>query len=582
MSENRNLFLAIALSVAVMTGYSYFFEAPRQEAKKAQAAIAKVQEAAQPAASVADVGAPEAIKVEEAVDRTATINMAERIQIKTPRLQGSLNLTGGRLDDLLLVEYHETTDNTSPNVVLMSPEKAKGAYFADFGWFSTDKTVQLPNANTVWTTTNTVLEPNSPVVLTWDNGQGLSFKREVSVDDQYMFKVTDSVINHGAVSVTVNLYSQVTRLDRPQTSGYMVLHEGPIGVLAGKLHEIDYDKLMDKKSMPHETTGGWLGITDKYWLVAQIPLQTEKVTTRFKGFKLNDRDVFQTEVVWTPETVAPGATATHQQHVFAGAKKLHLLDAYEAKLGFEKFDLAVDFGWFYFVTKPLFYVMEYLGNVFGNFGLAILILTVLMKIVFFPLANKSYRSMSRMKKIQPKVDALKERCGDDKMKMNQELMELYKKEKVNPISGCLPMLIQAPVFFCLYKVLFVTIEMRHAPFYGWIHDLSAPDPTTIFNLFGLLPFTPPSFLMIGIWPLIMGVTMVVQQRMNPQPADPVQAKMFMIMPVFMTVLLASFPAGLVIYWAWNNLLSMLQQGAIMRMDVSEPKVITKTEAKKRK
>jgi YidC/Oxa1 family membrane protein insertase len=394
----------------------------------------------------------------------------------------------------------------------------------------------------------------------------LTFHRTIAIDDQYMFTVTDRVTNTKDKIVALSAYGQINRLETPPLGGYMILHEGPIGVLNGKLTEPTYANTIEKKALEETTMGGWLGLTDKYWLVALIPDQKTSVKTVFKGQTVNGQDRYQTDVVMPMLEAKPGQPVETVHYLFAGAKILRLLDDYEAKLGFDKFDLAIDFGWFYFLTKPLFYVLDYLHKLLGNFGLAILALTVLFKVAFFPLANKSYRSMSHMKKMQPKIEALKERYGDDKLRMNQELMAMYKKEKINPLAGCLPMVIQAPVFFCLYKVLFVTLEMRHAPFYGWIQDLSAPDPTSILNLFGLLPWSTPSFLAIGAWPILMGLTMFLQQKLNPQPTDPMQARMFMLMPIFLTFLLASFPAGLVIYWAWNNILSMGQQWMIMRLE----------------
>jgi YidC/Oxa1 family membrane protein insertase len=448
----------------------------------------------------------------------------------------------------------------------LSPEGAKGAYFIDFGWLSAESGIKLPDSETVWKSSAQELSQNSPVALEWDNGEGLTFHRTIAIDDQYMFTVTDRVTNTKDKVVALSAYGQINRLETPPLGGYMILHEGPIGVLNGKLTEPSYANTIEKQALEETTMGGWLGLTDKYWLVALIPDQKTSVKTAFKGQTINGLDRYQADVVMPTLEAKPGQSVETVHHLFAGAKILRLLDDYEAKLGFDKFDLAIDFGWFYFLTKPLFYVLDYLHKLLGNFGLAILALTVLFKIAFFPLANKSYRSMSHMKKMQPKIEALKERYGDDKLRMNQELMAMYKKEKINPLAGCLPMLIQAPVFFCLYKVLFVTLEMRHAPFYGWIQDLSAPDPTSILNLFGLLPWSTPSFLAIGAWPLLMGLTMFLQQKLNPQPTDPIQARMFMLMPIFLTFLLASFPAGLVIYWAWNNILSMGQQWMIMRLE----------------
>ncbi|MBW8308983.1 MAG: membrane protein insertase YidC [Candidatus Paracaedibacteraceae bacterium] len=552
MNEQKNVIIACFLSMAVLLGYNYFVETPKA---KHQAEIAKQVKASMPV---------EVSKVEELVDRNQALG-GKRVKIKAPKVHGSINLIGSRFDDVTLADYHETTQANSSEIILLSPKKSKQAYFADFGWIS-GASQSMPTPETLWTASSSELTDTQPVVLRWDNGQGLHFTRTISIDDQYMFTVSDKVENKTANSLKVNAYGQITRVNKPQTGGYYILHEGPIGVLNGKLVEIDYDKLKEKGVEDYTSTGGWLGITDKYWLVSLIPDQKNTYHTKFRAQTVDGVDRFLTETITPEYEVAAGQSLELTQHLFAGAKNLRILDAYESKLGFEKFDLAVDFGIFYFLTKPLFYVLEYLNKLLGNIGVAILLLTVIFKVAMFPLANKSYRSMSRMKTLQPKMEALKQRYGSDKMRLNQEFMELYKKEKINPMAGCLPIVIQAPVFFCLYKVLFVTLEMRHAPFYGWIHDLSAPDPTSVFNLFGLLPFTPPSFLMIGAWPLIMGATMLLQQKLSPQPADSAQAKAMMIMPVMMTILLANFPAGLVIYWAWNNILSIAQQWWIMRLE----------------
>lgn len=562
MNEQKNLILAGTLAIFIWLGFNYFYERPKMEALNRQAE-ATVQVKGESPASPPGTTLP---VVKSNLPQKEALALNPRLAIKTSVLKGSINLKGCLLDDLMLLNYHETTDKSSPPITLLSPEGAKGAYFANFGWIAKESSVKLPDATSVWKTKATALTQDSPVVLEWDNGDGLKFERTITVDDKYMFTVTDKITNTKETTVSLSSFGQINRLETPEVGGFFILHEGPIGVLNGKLTELTYAKLKEKGSIEETSTGGWVGITDKYWLAALIPNQktTEKVV--FKGQTIEGQDQYQTQVLGPVLEVKPGVGVEIKHHFFAGAKILRVLDDYEAKLGFDKFDLAVDFGWFYFLTKPLFYVLEYLHNLLGNFGLAILALTVLFKVAFFPLANKSYRSMSHMKQVQPKIEALKKRFGDDKLRMNQELMDLYRKEKINPLAGCLPMLIQAPVFFCLYKVLFVTLEMRHAPFYGWIQDLSAPDPTTVFNLFGLLPFTPPSMMMIGAWPILMGVTMFLQQKLNPQPTDPAQAKAFMLMPFFLTFLLASFPAGLVIYWAWNNVLSMGQQWTIMRLE----------------
>ncbi|PPR76228.1 MAG: Membrane protein insertase YidC, partial [Alphaproteobacteria bacterium MarineAlpha3_Bin4] len=402
------------------------------------------------------------------------------------------------------------------------------------------------------------------VTLSWDNGDGLVFHRTYAIDDNYMVSITQRLANNGPRAVAVHPYGLISRRGTPETTGFYILHEGLLGVFDGTLSEIDYDDLQETGLIEQRSTGGWLGITDKYWLAALIPDQTTTTTSRFLHRIASGVDKYQVDYRG-PKLVAPaGGGVETRNHLFTGAKEVLLMDGYEKAYGIDRFELAIDWGWFYFLTKPIFYSLLWINDHVFNLGLAILLLTVVIKLAFFPLANKSYTSMSKMKKLQPEMTKMRERFGDDKVKLNQEMMALYKREKVNPASGCLPIVVQIPVFFALYKVLFVTIEMRHAPFFGWIQDLSAPDPTTVFNLFGVLPWTPPEFLMIGVWPLLMGITMFLQQKLNPQPTDPVQAKIFLFLPIMFTFLLARFPAGLVIYWAWNNLLSMLQQWVIMR------------------
>ena len=402
------------------------------------------------------------------------------------------------------------------------------------------------------------------MTLTHDNGKGLKFTRTITIDDKYMFTIDDQVTNTGAEAVTLYPYARVSRHETPPIQGFYILHEGLIGVVdGGGLQEITYQSALDNPAASFKSQNGWLGITDKYWATAIVPEQGKTFDATFLGKQSDGRDFFQTDYLMGPLSIAPGGTGQAQGRVFAGAKEVNVVDGYAETYGIPRFDRLIDWGWFYFLTKPLFYALDYFYKLVGNFGIAILIVTVIIKLILFPLANKSYVAMSRMKKLAPEMQRIKERYGDDRMRQQQAMMELYKKEKVNPASGCLPILVQIPIFFALYKVLFITIEMRHAPFFGWIKDLSAPDPTSIFNLFGLIPWEPPAFLLIGIWPIIMGITMWVQMKLNPAPPDPVQAKLFAWMPVFFTFLLASFPAGLVIYWAWNNLLSVIQQAVIM-------------------
>ena len=463
-------------------------------------------------------------------------------------------------------------DPKSPPIVLLSPSGAPEPFYAEFGWTGVSGVkVELPTSETVWKQDGSgALTAGHPVTLTYDNGQGLEFRRTVAVDDKYLFTVKDEVANKSATPVSLYPYALISRHGTPNTLGYYMLHEGLIGVLGDQgLQEITYKKVEEKKVINFDVTNGWLGITDKYWAATLLPDPSAHLRARFSTGKLGDKETYQTDYLLDATTVAPGATAAATARLFAGAKEVNVVNAYEKQLNLNRFDLLIDWGWFYFITKPLFMVIDYFYRLVGNFGIAILIVTVLIKVAFFPLANKSYASMAKMKAVQPQMAALRERYPDDKAKQQQELMALYKKEKINPLAGCLPIAIQIPVFFSLYKVLFVTIEMRHAPFFGWIHDLSAPDPTNMFNLFGLIPFDPTvipvigQFLHLGAWPLIMGVTMWVQMKLNPSPPDPTQAMIFNWMPVIFTFMLASFPAGLVIYWAWNNSLSVAQQCFIM-------------------
>ena len=558
MTDQKNLILAIALSLAILLGFQFLFPSPKHAPAPQQQTTAATPSTASPNAPTATGAAPAA-----PVDRAQALAQTQRVKIEAPRLQGSINLTGARLDDVTLRDYRETTDPNSPEIVLLSPRATASPYYADYGWAPADPAVVVPGPDTVWTADRDTLTAQSPVTLRWDNGQGLVFERTISIDDNYMFTVVQRVVNHGDKPVQLASYGRVLRFGQPVVQGYYVLHEGPYGVFDGSLKEYSYKNIQDDKAVKFTTTGGWLGFTDKYWLVALVPDQSVKVDAQF----LHQSDgegrylaTYQGEV----QTVAPGQSAETTGRIFAGAKEVDLISSYADTLHITLFDRAIDFGWFWFLTKPFFKVLAWIHGIVGNFGIAIMIFTLALKLLFYPLADKSYRSMAKMKALQPEMVKLRERYADDKVKQQQELMALYKREKVNPAAGCLPILIQIPVFFALYKVLFVTIEMRHAPFFGWIHDLSAPDPTTVFNLFGLIPWTPPAALMIGAWPLIMGLTMFLQQKLNPAPADPVQAKVFMLLPIVFTFMLAHFPVGLVVYWAWNNTLTILQQWSIMK------------------
>ena len=567
MSEQRNLILAIVISVAILMGFQFAFGPKIPTSQRA----GNFEE---------PLGAPTAPK-NRGAERASTPDVsgmeeAEAVEEEQPRilinggdpaaaLSGSIRLQGARIDQIILEGYRESISPDSSNIVLFAASASEKPYFAEFGWVAEEGVdVKLPGPGTHWQSEDSTLLPGHPVLLTWDNGEGLRFERLIAIDDDYMFTITDRVQNITDGPLLLYPYGLIRRTHEPATLGFFILHEGPLGVFNGTLKEIDYDDLRDSRSESIETTGGWIGITDKYWLAALIPDQTTPMRGRFRYKEGSDGEKFQVEYRLTGKNISSGQSIEVTNHLFAGAKVVTLLDRYEETLGIQRFDLAVDFGWFYFLTKPLFYLIHYLTGYLGNIGLAILSVTVIIKLIFFPLANKSYAAMSRLKKLQPQMMKLREQYGDDKVKLNTEMMGLYKREGANPLAGCLPIIIQIPVFFALYKVLFVTIEMRHAPFYGWIKDLSAPDPTTFFNLFGVLPYTPPEFLIIGIWPLAMGVTMWMQQKLNPAPPDPMQARIMMLLPIVFTFICARFASGLVIYWTWNNILSIIQQWVIMR------------------
>jgi len=582
--DSRNLILAIALSVLVLIGWQYFFAAPQLQKDRAAQQQTQTQTQAQtnvgPGATQPTVGGAPALALPGAPAPAAPMTRAEalaaspRVNIDTPSLGGSIDLTGGMIDDVVLKAYRETIDPKSANINLFSPVGAPTPYWAETGFVTDAAGVKTPNRLTLWSADSTTLTAARPVTLTWDNGAGLKFKRVIAVDDKYMFTVGDSVENDGAEPVSLRPYALILRRGKPDVAGYAVLHEGLVGVIGdGSVQEITYANIEKETLRVREIKGdgGWLGFTDKYWGSAIIPDQAESIDARFSASGTAQPEDYQTDFVGPAIAVAPGGAGSATARVFAGAKEVATIDAYGKDLGIKKFDLMIDWGWFYFITKPLFRLIDFIYHLpfVGNFGIAILIVTFLIKLAFFPLANQSYRSMARMKKIQPQIAALKDLYPDDRAKQQQAQMELFKKEGVNPVAGCLPMVVQIPVFFALYKVIFITIEMRHAPFFGWIHDLSAPDPTNLFTLFGLIPFDPTvmpmfgHFLHLGIWPLIMGFSMFLQMKMNPEPADPVQKTMFAWMPLIFTFMLGSFPAGLVIYWTWNNSLTVLQQGFIM-------------------
>jgi YidC/Oxa1 family membrane protein insertase len=598
MIEHKNTILAIVLSLIVVVGWQFFVGYPqvdkqRRDAELKQQQQTQLQPQGQPGTgqpggatgpqtgTPAVPGGPAASTQPAANTREALIAAAPRVAIDTPRLKGSIDLKGARLDNLSLEQYRETVDPNSPPIVLFSPSGSPEAYYAEFGWVpAAGTTEKMPGPDTVWTQQGTgALGVGRPVTLTYDNGAGLVFRRTIAVDDHYLFTLKDEVQNKGSAPATMFPYALISRHGTPKVQGYYILHEGFIGVMGDQGEQSEtYKKMEEKKEAHWDVVNAWLGFTDKYWAAALLPDIDAKVHARFSSGEADGQKTYQTDYLLEPQTVAPGATTSVNARLFAGAKEVSVVGinfplaaagGYNQALNLNHFDLLIDWGWFYFLTKPMFLAIDFFFHLVGNFGIAILIVTVLVKILFFPLANKSYASMAKMKAVQPEMTMIRERYADDKMKQQQAMMELYKKEKINPIAGCLPIAIQIPVFFSLYKVLFITIEMRHAPFYGWIKDLSAQDPTNIFTLFGLIPFDPTvlplvgGYLHLGIWPLIMGVTMWVQMKLNPPPPDPTQQMIFNWMPLIFTFMLGSFPAGLVIYWAWNNSLSVLQQSVIM-------------------
>jgi YidC/Oxa1 family membrane protein insertase len=570
--DQKNFIVAIVLSVAIIMGWQYLFPAKhpqpqeqQQTAGQSTAPNAPQSGSTQPSAPGApSSGQPASEKV---MTREEALAASPRVTFNTPQLIGSIALKGARIDDVRLAKHREELDPSSPPVPVLSPLGGDHPYYAEFGWTSSDASIKVPGPDSLWTASNTTLAPDKPVRLTWDNGAGLIFGLDISLDENFMFAVKQSVENKTDKPVTLFPWSLVVREGEHKNEGTYVLHEGPYGVFNGTSKEFGYKDFADNKQQKFSTTGGWVGFTDKYWMATIVPDQKSKVDVTIKGTGAGANIKYQADYVAPSVTIAPGATGSYDSHLFAGAKIVRVIDAYRDNLGIDRFDLTIDWGWFWFFTKPMFYLLEWLYAHIGNFGVSILILTVIVKALFFPLANKSYAAMSKMKALQPEMEKLKQRYGEDKQRMNQELMQLYRREKVNPAAGCLPIVVQIPVFFALYKVLYTTIEMRHQPFFGWIHDLSAPDPATILTGFGFFPWDVPPYLHffnIGIWPLVMGVTMFMQQKLNPAPADPVQAKVFQFLPIMFTFMLAPFSAGLVIYWAWSNTLSIAQQYTIMR------------------
>ena len=563
--ESRNLILAIILSVGVLFIWSFFFEAPEQEMLNGEIESGDVSEVN---SNELDMEAIDEIERSLGITENDNIGLDEalsadkRVKIETNSIVGSINLKGLRIDDIVLKKYNETQEEFSEKIRVLQPIDTYDGYEVTFGWIKNqDANFETPNAESIWkvSNNNATLTSNNEVEFEWSNTTGQTFVTTIGLDEDYLFDITQEVKNNSNEEIIINNASKVTRKQAPSLSGMFILHEGLLGVLQEKLELIDYDDLKDdEETLNFESDNGWVGITDKYWLAALIPDQNKS----FKAIYTYDNGYIAYYRSLNATKVAAGSDHIVESQIFIGAKEAKLIDRYQEDYGIYNFDLAIDWGWFYFLTKPLFNVIYFFSELSGNFGLAIIILTVITRIVFFPLANWSFISMAKMKMLQPEMTRIKELHKDDRAQQQQALMALYKKEKVNPISGCLPILIQIPFFFAIYKMLFVSIEMRHAPFYGWIQDLAAKDPTTIFNAFGLIPWDPPSFLIIGIWPILMGLTMYIQQKLNPAPPDPIQARIFMFLPLFITILLAQFAAGLVIYWTTNNVLSIIQQWII--------------------
>ena len=551
--DSKNVIAAISLSAAVIIIYGLFFAPPPPDPKKINNEKNNVVESTSEAPSL-----DQNVEVSK-ISRKTAIENEDRVQFENSTVIGSISLVGGSIDDLTFKKYTNTL-NGDDNVILLNPKKVEDGYYIETGWATANKNINLPNSKTIWTIEgNNKLTPNSPIKLSWTNDQNIKFIKDISIDDQYLFKVNQTIINNSEKTYNFYPYGQIIRNLAPEIIDFFILHEGLIGVFDDQLVEEDYDDIEEKK-FSINADKGWLGITDKYWITSLIPQENRKFRTDF-----DYKNKFRANFIETSATeIGANETKSNEIKIIIAAKEVDIIDGYAENLNISKYDLAIDWGWFYFLVKPLFFLIDYFFKLTGNFGIAIILITICIRIVFFPLANYSFKSMAKMKVLQPEMTRLKELHKEDKMKLQQEMMALYKKEKVNPVSGCLPIFIQIPFFFAIYKVLFVTLEMRHQPFYGWIKDLSERDPTSIFNLFGLIPWDPPSFLLIGVWPCLMGLSMYLQQKLNPTPPDPIQAKIFAFFPLFLTVILAPFPSGLVIYWTINNILTMAQQYVIIK------------------
>ena len=556
MENQKNLFLAIIISMAIIFGFQLLVpqpeRAPVTEDNNAQESVSL------------DIQSTSSALL---LDREQVLEETIRVTFDNSKIKGSINLEGGIIDDLVLEEYRETLDPTSDFITYLNPLGSQDAYYLDTGWVSPDSTIELPNNKSVWKADKSSIGINDPVKLTWQNSQNIIFEKIITLDEHYLFSVDQRVINNSGKSFDLYPFGLSKRQGIPQMENFFILHEGPLSITDSVLKEYDYDDLKDQKKIKLNSVGGWIGMTDKYWQTAIISDQNEPIQQTYSYSFAENTDNFQTDLVGAKIVVGDGDNVSHNLKLFAGPKIVQVIEQYMDEYGVQEFDRSVDFGWFYFLTKPIFHVLEFIFGYVGNFGWSIVIFTLLMRICFFPLAQASFKSMAKMKKLGPELQRLKEQYGDDRAGMQKEMMALYKREKANPIAGCLPILLQIPVFFSLYKVLFVTIEMRHAPFIGWIHDLSAPDPLGLLTLFGFVDWNVPGILQlfnIGIWPILMGISMFLQQKLNPAPVDKMQAKIFMFLPIVFTFVLGGFAAGLVIYWTTNNVLSMAQQYVIQR------------------
>ena len=564
MDNQKNLLIAVVLSVVILVGFDFFFKPkkPFEENSVEQAQMNQREDSGE------DVNLPSInSQIENKVNKDDKL-VEERITFNSKRLSGTINLIGATMDDLSLKDYFETINKES-KIKILNPVSSTSPYFLRIGWASPDKSVKLPNKDSRWKSLKKSYSENEKIELEWNNGEGLTFFRTIEFDENFLISVVDKVQNKSPKTIKLTNFSYLRRLNYRPANKFFILHEGPLGVFNDTLKEVSYDEIEENNEIIETTKNGWIGYTDHYWQVTIFPETNETFKARFKNLKNRNNSVQIDFINENIKTLKSGESLKTKSYIFAGAKEVPLIDQYIKKIGINKLDLSVDFGWFYFLTKPLFYALHFLSSLVGNFGVGIIILTICIRIVLFPLANKSFKSMNSMRMITPEIQRIRERYKDDRQRMNQEMFAMYKEKKINPAAGCLPILIQIPIFFALYKVLFVSIEMRHAPFFGWIQDLSAPDPTSLFNLFGLIPWDTPAFLTIGIWPILMGISMFLQQKINPPPPDPIQAKIFMMLPFIFTFLLATFPSGMVVYWTVNNILSIAQQYILLRKQSKE-------------